>query len=99
MWFIQHMYEHKGLKTTLKRIKSDRLHVLQYLAGSPLKFTGSTKDGLPKKLKGLIEFIRNKDIAEIRFILTLLYSLRRFNLPLDPDYEAITAKYKGQDYT
>jgi hypothetical protein len=78
----------KGLKTTIQRIKKDRLQVLQYLAGETLKGPGLTHDGLPKKLGGLIPYIKN----------TLLYSLRRFNLPLDPQIETVTSKFNGQYY-
>lgn len=98
MWFIQHMYLHKGLKTTIQRIKEDRLKVLSYLSGSISKENGSTHDCLPKKLGGLIPYIRDRNIPEIRFILTLLYGLRRFNLPLDPQLETVTSPFKGQDY-
>jgi hypothetical protein len=98
MWFIQHMYLHKGLKTTIERIKEDRLKVLQYLAGEIQKGTGLTHDGLPKKLNGLIPYIKENRTLEIKFILTLLYSLRRFNLPLDPKLETVTSPSKAHDY-
>lgn len=98
MWFIQHMYLHKGLKMTIQRIKDDRLKVLSYLSGNFTKQNGTTHDGLPKKLGGLILYIRNKNIPEVRFILTLLYSLRRFNLPLEPQLETVTSPFKGQYY-
>jgi hypothetical protein len=62
MWFIQHMCLSKGLKTTIQRIKQDRLQVLQYLSGETPSGPGLTHDGLPKKLNGLILYIRNKDI-------------------------------------
>jgi hypothetical protein len=98
MWFIQHMYLEKGLKTTIKRIKDDRSKVLQFLAGESHQDPGCTKDGLPKKLYGLIPFIRDKRTLEIKFILSLLYGLRRFNLPLDPEIETVTSKFKGSYY-
>lgn len=98
MCFLQHTCLHKGLKTTIERIKWDRLKVLQFLSGENLKEPGTTHDGLPKKLGGLIPYIREWKILEIRFILTLLYSLRRFNLPLDPKLETVTAPSKAQYY-
>ena len=98
MWFIQHMYLSKGLKTTINRIKDDRTKVLQYLAGENWHGTGCTKDGLPKKLYGLIPYIRNNQTLEIKFILSLLYGLRRFNLPLDPEIETVTSPFKGSYY-
>jgi len=104
MWFIQHIYLHKGLKTTISRIKDDRLKVLQYLSGShDLSSTGVTHDGIPKKLYGLIPYIRafkadGSCINEIRFIMTLLYSLRRFHLPLQPDIENISSQSKAGYY-
>jgi hypothetical protein len=92
------MYLSKGLKTTIKRIKDDRSKVLQYLAGENLQNYGCTKDGLPKKLYGLIPYIRNKSTLEIKYILTLLYGLRRFNLPLDPEIETVISPFKGSYY-
>jgi len=98
MRFLEHMYFHKGLKTTIQRIKYDRLKVLEYLSGCSPKGFSLTHDGLPKKLYGLIPYIRNNSILEIRYCLSLLYSLRRFNLPLDPDLETVTSPFKGQYY-
>lgn len=98
MWFLQHMYLSKGLKTTIQRIKEDRLRVLQNLSGNFVKGFGTTYDGLPKKLGGLIPYIRNRNKLEIKFILTLLYSLRRFNLPLEPELETVTSPFSGQYY-
>jgi hypothetical protein len=91
MNFLDHIYKHKGLKTTIERIKYDRLKVLQYLSGQVHSGAGLTHDGLPKKLGGLILYIREKKTLEIRFTLTLLYSLRRFHLPLQPKIETITS--------
>lgn len=101
MRFLSHMYRHKGLQTTLKRIKLDRLNVLQFLAGESQQGPGLTHDGIPKKLKGLIPYIRinNKDsFKEIKFIITLLYSLRRFHLPLQPEIETVTSPSKAGYY-
>lgn len=98
MWFIQHIYLHKGLETAIKRIKEDRLKVLQYLAGNPVYGTGDTHDGLPKKLNGLIPFIKERNTLEIKYILTLLFGLRRFYLPLRPDLETVTSPSKAGYY-
>lgn len=91
MRFLDHIYINKGLQTAIERIKFDRLKVLQYLSGNYQIGAGLTHDGLPKKLYGLIPLIRSWSILEIRYTLTLLYSLRRFNLPLQPKLETITS--------
>jgi len=98
--FLNHLYSEKGLKVSIERIKLDRLRVYQYLSGfKQEKDKSLTYDGLPKKLKTLIPLIREGKPLNLRFISTLLYSLRRFNLPLDPKISSITNESEAQDYS
>jgi hypothetical protein len=98
MRFLDHIYKHKGLQTAIERIKFDRLTVNQHLSGNPKKGIGLTHDGLPMKLYRLNLHIRERNILEIRYILTLVYGLRRFNLPLQPETKTITSKSKAGNY-
>ena len=97
MRFLEHMYRHKGKQTSLRLIKEHRLQVMHYLEGRSSLNNGLTHDGIPLRLGDFIEFLRKKERNEIRFLLTLLFSLRRITLPLDPDLETVTSPYQGQD--
>lgn len=80
----------------LSVIKECRLQVTRYLSGKPLIVGPVSHGGIPRKLKGLIPFIARRE--ELKFIMTVLFSMRRITLPLDPDFENITSPSRGQDY-
>jgi hypothetical protein len=98
MWFLEHMCRHKGKQTVLLTIKDHRLRVTSALSKNFLLGKDLTYDGFPKRLKGFIPYLRSRSILEIRFIMTLLYSLRRITLPINPDLETVTSPSKANYY-
>lgn len=87
----------RGEKWALAYIKSTRSNLLNYLSGSnnfdPL--STSTKDGIPKIIKGLIKYIRSDSYLVIAMILTVLYSTRSLRLGINLDFDSITQPFKG----
>lgn len=98
MAFIEHIHQTKGLKTTIEIIKLHRLCVTRALSGSPLYLKGVTYDGYPKKLCSLIPLIRRGEPKDLRYVMTILTSLRRITLPVNPEIETITSPSTGQHW-
>lgn len=100
MDFINHIGKFKGQRAAINYIKQARLSVTRYLSKQPLgcsEVVKLTYDGLPVRLMDLIPYIRVGNVPELRYILTLLYSLRRITLPPEPDLETVTSKSTATD--
>lgn len=91
----------RGLATMIKTAKAMRLYVTRHLSGQPLTSQTNgiqlTKDWLPAKLgPDLLRITRRGTPAEKRWLLTVLYSTRAIELPVDPDYESISAPNRSE---
>jgi hypothetical protein len=97
MRFLEHIDRHKGKQTALLLIKEHRLKVMHFLENRSSQGHGLTHDGIPLRLSGFAKYLRNKNALEIKFLLTLLYSLRRITLPLNPNLETVTSPGTEKD--
>lgn len=99
--FLTRVHSDRGLTTTIKTAKAIRLYVTRFLSGQPLttKISGIklTKDYLPVILGPTLRGIaRRGSTAEKRHLLTVLYSTRALTLPIQPNYENITAPNRSE---
>lgn len=86
----------RGSLMTVKMIKLIRLHVTRYLCGEPLLQSndcgvGINKQGLPKALGPLLEFVsRDQPSSTLRILMTLLMVSRIIEARGKVDYSSIT---------
>jgi len=83
-----------------------RLHCTRYICGQPLLTNtmsiGLTKDGWPKKLLFLKQFVDNYSVSNLKFVLTILNFSRSFVLSstewskVEPNFSSITDPPKGK---
>jgi len=100
-WFalIDKWIKNEGLASTISRVKSMRLHVTRFLAGSPLKVSDGfklDKRGLPSALGPGLKKLISGDQHDKRFLFSLLTITRCFTLPGKPNFESITSPSKRQ---
>lgn len=93
----------RGIRDTCKRIKTIQLHVTKYLGGHPSMTSEEVSlsinsQGLPKSLGILQELIVNKDVKQIRLLLTLLNVRRAWMFKSDPNLDPITSKHHGSSF-
>lgn len=94
-----------GIIYTIKYYKQMRLHCTRYICGKPLLTNtmsiGLTKDGWPKKLLFLKEFVDKGSTYNLKFVLTILNFSRSWKLNFNewtkvkPNYSSIIDPPKG----
>jgi hypothetical protein len=88
-----------GPLDTIKNLKAMRLVITRYQCNKPLfvsdRKIGITKDGFPKQLLFLKEFVDSGEVYKLRFVNTLLCITRIIKCKAKPDFSSITDPYNG----
>jgi hypothetical protein len=102
-WLFK-LIQHNGLIHTIKYYKQIRLHCTRYICGQPLLTNnlsiGLTKDGWPKKLLFLKNFVDSN--KNLKFVFTILNFSRSWFLSksewdkIEPNYNSITDLPSGK---
>jgi len=100
---VQELINKNGKSFAVSYMKTVRLCITRYISGKPLlvnKSLVSTRDGFPTKFLYLKEFLgTRKGKMFILTLLTFTRSLKDNENKIKPNYNTITDKYSGKDYS